>query len=269
MSKARGTSKRDVSAKPQNSGSEKCEVHTSSPNERSKSTVHEGEAEWQKACRNEAPLLFDEVINGNIQPKIAFGDWLNSKHAKLDALYPEQPLKAKRAWTALVKTKDFPTKTKHTSYHVIKCYRLIAQCEFIRNSDNWLHMTDSWTGLYEITKLTPDQRERGKKHGLLLKTVGIKSLREIPKRQSKKTQKPEPVKEKLAVLVKALDQAATVGNELTQVGEDAITTSNRRLRIVLPPTVADKDRKRLTQAVTTLNALLAELSLDASVEVEA
>src|SRR6266700_3876879 len=134
-------------SKAENSGREKCEVDTSSPSKQGKSKVHEGEAQWQKECRDEAPRFFDEIINGNIQPKIAFGDWLNSKHAKLDSLYPGQPLKAKRAWTALVKTADFPTKTKPISYNIIKCYRLIAQCEFIRNSDNWLHITDSWTGL--------------------------------------------------------------------------------------------------------------------------
>jgi hypothetical protein len=160
-----------------------CAMRTSSSKKKGKSKANELEEQWQKECRDKAPELYAQVLEGEVQPKLTFGDWLIAKYDEVNGLYPEHPKKGKQAWKALFKTKAFPTATKPLSYTDADRFMLIAKCEFIRNRDNWPHLPNARTTLYEITKLTPEQFALGKLNSVKWTRKSINNLRKPPRRK--------------------------------------------------------------------------------------
>ena len=164
-------------------------MSNSSSQKQRKSTEAQAEEKWRKRCRDEAPALNDQLLKGDFQPKFDLGDWFIARYSEALALYPDHPKNAKRAWKSLFKTKDFPTKTKPWTYTTADRFMLIAKCEFIRNPENWPSIAElGWTTLYEMTKLTREQFERGKSLSLKWTRNSINNLRHPPTRKGGKGQ---------------------------------------------------------------------------------
>jgi hypothetical protein len=151
-------------------------------------TSKEAEAEerWRQEVWEKAPELYALVLEGEFQPKLKLGDLFIAKIAEVFALYPEHPKKAKQTWKSLFKNNDFPTRAKPLTYTTADRFKLIAECVFIRDPDNWPKIAElSWTTLYEMSKLTPEQFELGKSSKKKWTRKSINDLRNPAKRKGK------------------------------------------------------------------------------------
>jgi hypothetical protein len=162
---------------------ENCALRNSSPKKRPQSQEAQSEEKWREHCRNEAPALYKQLLEGDFQPKLDVGNWFIAKYAEVLALFPDHKKKAQTAWKSLFKTKDFPTTNKPWTYETADRFMAIAKCEFIQNTDNWPHLPNAWSTLYEMTKLNQEQFERGKSLKLKWTRKSINNLRKPPKRK--------------------------------------------------------------------------------------